>query len=387
MRIDPVQPRMAGQGPARGKTAWLLMQLDALLFTTDFKQRLTLRVLALTALVYATCVGLLFFGAASGMFVREEVFVLATGCVLHTALFYAAVRSGWNQRFADPTLAFAQTMVSQTLIAIAYAITGPAHPATLLLLALVMVFGMFTMRINAMRLVALYTTVLIGLVMAWKWHTDPLVYPARLEIICFALTAAVLPSIAQLSTQLMSMRARIKKQKAELQRAQAHIAEMATRDDLTKLPNRRRMLELLEEHAMRRLRDAPDFYVAMVDLDHFRSVNDSYGHAVGDEVLRAFAMHARAVLRNTDWVGRWGGEEFLLLLPETPPGEPTIGVSRLRAHLSTQVVHTQAPKLRIQFSSGFARYEKGEGIDQVIERADRALQMAKAAGRNQSVVL
>jgi diguanylate cyclase (GGDEF)-like protein len=387
MLIDQVEPRMVGQRPAKSRSAWLLMQLDAILFTTDYKQRLTLHVLALTALVYATCIGLLYFGAASGVFIRSEVIVLAAGCILHTALFYAAVRSGWNQRFSDPTLAFPQTVVSQTLIAFAYAITGPAHPATLLLLALVMVFGMFTMRIRAMRLVALYTIVLIGLVMAWKWHTDPLVYPFHLEIICFALTAAVLPAIAQLTTQLMSMRGRIKQQKAELQRAQAHITDMATRDDLTKLPNRRRMMELLEEHAMRLLRGAPDFYVAMVDLDHFRNVNDSYGHAVGDEVLRAFAMHARAVLRNTDWVGRWGGEEFLLLLPETPPGEPTIGVARLRGHLHTQVVHTQAPALRIEFSAGFARYEKGEGIDQVIERADRALQMAKAGGRNQTVVL
>ncbi len=387
MPIDQVEPRMGNRRPARARTDRILKQLDALLFTTDRKQGGILRVLALTAIVYITCIALLYYGAAFGIFERGPVILLAFACIAHVAGFYGAVRSGWNLRCADPTLAFPQTAVSQTLIGAAYAITGPAHPATLLILALVMVFGMFNMRVRAVRIVALYTIVLMGAIMLWKSGTDPLNYPPHLEVIYFVLVASVLPAISQLSVQLMNMRSRLKSQKIELQRALAHIGDMATRDDLTKLPNRRRMTELLEEHAVRLARGWPDFYVAMVDLDHFKHVNDSYGHAAGDEVLRAFAMHARAVLRNTDIVGRWGGEEFLLLLPETPPGEPTVGVARLRAHLATQAVRPQAPELRIQFSAGFARFEKGEAIDQVIERADRALYAAKAGGRNQTVVL
>ena len=387
MPIDQVEPRMGSRRRSRTRTGWFLKHADALLFTTDFKQRITLRVLALTALVYLTCTILLYYGAALGIFEQGPVIWLGLACIAHVAGFYTAVRSGWNLGRRDPTLAFPQTVVSQTLIAAAYAITGPAHPATLLILALVMVFGMFNMKVRAVRIVAAYTIALMAAIMLWKSRSDPLNYPRHLEVIYFVLVASVLPAISQLSVQLMNMRYRLKSQKLELQRALAHIGEMATRDDLTRLPNRRRMTELLEEHAQRLARGWPDFYVAMVDLDHFKNINDTYGHAVGDEVLRAFAMQARAVLRNTDIVGRWGGEEFLLLLPETPPGEPTIGVERLRAHLSTLAVHARAPDLRIRFSAGFARFENGEAIDQVIERADRALYAAKAGGRDRSVML
>ncbi|WP_217619232.1 GGDEF domain-containing protein, partial [Achromobacter sp. GbtcB20] len=112
-----------------------------------------------------------------------------------------------------------------------------------------------------------------------------------------------------------------------------------------------------------------------------------YGHAAGDAVLRAFATQAQQILRTTDMIGRWGGEEFLLLLPETPPGDPALGVARLREALASMPASAALPDLRVRFSAGFARYDDGEPIDQAIERADRALYAAKSAGRNRSVAL
>src|SRR5690606_30366864 len=147
------------------------------------------------------------------------------------------------------------------------------------------------------------------------------------------LTAVVMLAISRLSDRLMAMRTRLKTQKVALEQALTHIKEMASRDELTGLPNRRRMMALLQEHAMRPARGGPRFYVGIIDLDHFKNINDSYGHAAGDAVLRSFAAQAQVVLRGTDIIGRWGGEEFLLLLPETPPGEPTLGVARLRDSL------------------------------------------------------
>jgi diguanylate cyclase (GGDEF)-like protein len=146
------------------------------------------------------------------------------------------------------------------------------------------------------------------------------------------------------------------------------------------------MMDLVREHALRRARGAAPFYVAMIDLDHFKHVNDTSGHAVGDETLRAFAAEAQAVLRNTDVIGRWGGEEFLVVLPETAPGEPTVAVDRLRARLAALPVCSSAPELRVRFSAGFTRYRPGEPVDQAIERADRALYTAKTTGRNRTVV-
>ena len=363
------------------------MSFADLVLSTDHKQRRCLKVLLLTALITAIGIALMAYGAVQGLFDPAHISWLALACIITTSTFYATIRSGLNQRCAEPTLAFPQTIAAQTLIAAAYAVTGIVHPATLVFLALVMVFGMFNLKVRSIRIAGAYTIAVMGAVMLWCSRSDPLVYPPKIELIYFVLVATVMPAISQLSVQLMNMRVRLKTQKLALENALAHIQEMATRDELTGLVNRRRMMSLLNEHAVRRVRGGPAFFIAMVDLDHFKAVNDTYGHAVGDEVLRAFAAQAQAILRNTDIIGRWGGEEFLLLLPETPPGEPTVGVARLRAHLAATEVCPNVPGLRVAFSSGFARYGEGEPIDQTIERADRALYAAKSAGRNQSIVL
>ena len=365
----------------------LAQRFGDLALSTDDRQRRCLKMLLLTAALMAVAVALIAYGAARRIFDPHDVRWLALACVLDSTLFYCLMRSGWNQRRADPTLAFPQTIAAQTLIACAYAVTGPVHAATISLLVLVMVFGMFNLGVRATRIAAAYTIALMGAVMLWRSRTDPAVYPPQVELMYFVLVATVMPAVSQLSVLLMTMRSRLKTQKLALENALAHIQEMATRDELTGLVNRRCMMGLLNEHAMRRMRGGPAFYIAMADLDHFKTINDSHGHAAGDEVLRAFAVQAQAVLRNTDIIGRWGGEEFLLLLPETPPGEPTVGAARLRAHLAGTQVCAAVPSLRLAFSAGFARYCEGEPVDQTIERADRALYAAKSAGRNQSIVL
>ena len=162
---------------------------------------------------------------------------------------------------------------------------------------------------------------------------------------------------------------------------------MATHDELTGLANRRHMLDLLNQHALRHARGGPAFYVAMVDLDHFKRINDTHGHAVGDEALCTFARQAQAQLRNIDVIGRWGGEEFLLLMPETPPGDPNVGLERLRSNLAISPASAHIPELRVKFSAGLSRYRDGEAIGDTIERADRAVYAAKAGGRDQTVAL
>ncbi|MES2298662.1 MAG: diguanylate cyclase [Pseudomonadota bacterium] len=385
----PTDSPLAGASPGAGTMPWVTRALD-LILTTDFKQRRCIRMLLLTALVYAVCIGLMGYGAHVGIFDPVQIGVLAVFCVAFTLLFYVIVRSGRNLRWPDPTLAMPQTLVAQTLIAGAYAVGGEIHPATIILMALVMVFGMFNMRIRSARMVSAYTIVLLGAVIAWRTQVDPEVYVPAHEWMVFVLVATVLPAIAQLSAQLMNMRARLKQQKVALEQALAHINDMAIQDELTGLANRRHMMAQLAEHAQRRTRGGPAFFVAMVDLDHFKQINDKYGHATGDEALRVFAREATSALRATDVIGRWGGEEFLVLLPESAPGEPagepTVAVERLRVRLSQLEACPVVPELRIAFSAGFSRHRDGEAVDHTIERADRALYAAKLAGRNRSVV-
>jgi len=358
-----------------------------LVLTRDHKQRRCLLVQLLTAVIMTVCIGALAYAARVGMVDARNAEIIGVLCATSSVTFFVLLRSGVNQRFRDPTLSFPQTIVAQTWILLSYAVCGPFHVAALLLIALVMVFGMFSMRPKAMRISCVYVLVVLASMMVWKSHTEAQLYPLHIEVIYFALMAMIMPAIAGLSSHLMSMRTRLKGQKLALEEAFDRIHDMATRDELTGLPNRRSMMEQLQEHALRRSRGGLPFYIGMVDLDHFKSVNDTYGHAVGDDVLRAFGSQARIVLRTTDLIGRWGGEEFLLVLPETQLGEPTVAVARLRTNLGQAEVSAAEPHLRVAFSSGFTRYVEGEPIGQAIERADRALYQAKSAGRNRSVVI
>jgi diguanylate cyclase len=375
---SPVRAQAPAPSPLLRLANWVL--------TTDRVQRRCLTVLLLAALVTVVGIALTIAGVALALFHARGVAVLAVLSVGTMATFYAIIRSGLNKRCADPTLAYPQIIAAQSLVAGAYAVLGPVHSATLIMLALVLMFGMFTMRAEAVRAACVYTVAAMGAVMAWRARTDPAHYQPLQECFNFVIVVIVMAAIAQLSEQLVSMRLRLKTQRAALQDALAQIRELATRDELTGLPNRRHMLDLLHEHALRRARAGQRFFVGLIDLDHFKTINDSHGHGVGDQALRGFAQQAQAVLRATDAIGRWGGEEFLVILPENGPGEPTVGIERLRTALAATAVCAGVPGLRVEFSAGLTRYRDGEPVGQAVERADHALYSAKAAGRGRTVL-
>jgi diguanylate cyclase (GGDEF)-like protein len=178
------------------------------------------------------------------------------------------------------------------------------------------------------------------------------------------------------------MRDRLRRQKVELEAALAHIHRLATHDDLTGLVNRRHMQELLENERMRLERSEQDWCVALIDLDHFKAVNDAHGHAIGDEVLRALSRHAHTLIRRTDVLARWGGEEFVLLLPNTPLGMAVTSLERLREHFHANPLVVQGIELPVSFSAGLTEHLRGETIAQTLERADKLCYRAKTLGRN-----
>lgn len=381
MSFPPAAAQINKNSAAAGASR---MRFSQLLLGVDPSQQRRLAMVLMSALMYLVCILVLGYGTAIGIFGGTRVNVLAALCGAAAVLFYILVRSGWNLRCAEPSLALAQGLVAQTLIAYAYAVSGPIHPSALILLALVMFFAMFDMGVTKVRLLMVYTIVLMGGVMWWRSQADPLAYPARLELIYFVSVATVLPAISSLAVHTSNMRMRLRSQKAELERALAQLHELATHDELTGLVNRRYMTEVLNQQALRRARGGPGFAVAIADIDHFKNVNDSFGHRCGDEALRTFAREAQAHLRASDIIARWGGEEFLMLLPDTPPGDPNLAVERLRAALADVVASAHAPELRLAFSTGLTVHAEGEPIEDTIERADRALYAAKQAGRNRT---
>ncbi len=173
---------------------------------------------------------------------------------------------------------------------------------------------------------------------------------------------------------------------SERKRVEAELRRMATTDPLTGLWNRRRFLELAEGELSRLRRYARPVSVLMLDIDHFKAINDTHGHAAGDEALCRLAELCRSELRETDHLGRLGGEEFAVVLPETSLAEAVEVAERLRQRLGDMPVPLGDATLRMTVSIGVAACRDGDtSIDRALGRADRALYAAKGGGRNRVV--
>ena len=171
----------------------------------------------------------------------------------------------------------------------------------------------------------------------------------------------------------------------ERKRYQVQLEHQANYDALTGLPNRNLLHDRLRQ-AVYSQRSPRNIAVVFMDLDHFKFVNDSLGHAAGDEALKALAAHVRDSLRPVDAVSRFGGEEFVVLLPGTPVEEGQQVLTRLQRQLSASLFMHQGREVFVTFSAGITAYRIGETIEQALDRADEALYEAKRTGKNRTCI-
>ncbi|HET7794252.1 MAG TPA: GGDEF domain-containing protein [Rhizobacter sp.] len=162
----------------------------------------------------------------------------------------------------------------------------------------------------------------------------------------------------------------------------AQIERLANHDELTGVLNRRRLLQILDEERAHTDRSGAPVSVALFDLDHFKAINDTLGHLTGDQVLKQFAAAVQAQARTTDRFGRYGGEEFLLILTGADGAQAEQAVERTRNALSLVDWGAIAPGLRVTFSAGVATYRDQESPELLLGRADLGLYQAKHDGRN-----
>ena len=355
-------------------------------FTDDRRQRITIINALLSSLVFLICACLIAYLSSIGIVDKRSGQILYAIFTATNLFFYLILRSGVNMHFTDHALVLPQTLVALTCVSFAYIITNEAHSGTLLLVGLVLVFGIFNTTQRRALITSFYAVFVMGLAMLYKSWDDPQLYPPQIEFANFVILVSVVFTISLLGSQLDVMRQTLKRQKTDLSDALGRISEMATRDVLTGLINRRKMRQNLTDYIALNQRQMADFSIALIDLDYFKQVNDTYGHSVGDEVLCNFSIEAERVLRETDIIARWGGEEFLVLMPHITPDAPSIAIERLRIALEKYQVSPSTPNLRITFSAGMTVYRSGESMDNVMERADKLLYKAKAAGRNQLLV-
>ncbi|MCQ6256157.1 GGDEF domain-containing protein [Pseudomonas sp. Q11] len=187
--------------------------------------------------------------------------------------------------------------------------------------------------------------------------------------------SARLKSLAE-RVALMEQDAQVVRDNLEEQRQKALI------DPLTGLPNRAAWSERLEQEVAQWQQHGNSLLLAMLDLDHFKRINDNYGHLAGDRVLKIIASVLRRRLRGSDFIARFGGEEFILLVPDTPLATGAKLAETLRAAIEACPFHFKGEPVTITVSVGMTAFKMGEHSDSVLKRADQALYRAKNAGRN-----
>ena len=214
---------------------------------------------------------------------------------------------------------------------------------------------------------------------ALTWMALPVVF-------CFALARRVLRLHTTLVSERNQLEERVENRTRELRSANKELELQASTDSLTGLLNRRRMMECIEQEILRARRYSHGLTLCMMDIDHFKRINDSYGHMAGDRALMAIADTLTKAMRGTDLIARFGGEEFVLLLPETGPAMALELVERLRASVAALPLRADDGQVfGLTISVGIAALETGgenDNTSRLLVQADEALYRAKNGGRN-----
>ncbi len=328
-------------------------------------------------------IALLTVFAAAGTISGALVAIFALCASIKVAAFVAISESGLSDRWKDHFLAGPYTATTYGLM-LAFIYVAPAV-GVVFLCTFFIIANVIAFRAGPQR-GAIACAVMTGSVTALYQLADlPMVLPSStpLERLATLLTfAATLARIMFINIFASRLRDNLFRRSAALETAYKRIEELAEVDELTGALNRRSIMRLLDDEIARCRQNGGACSVALIDLDLFKQINDKFGHLTGDEVLRTFAISIFANIRGIDKFGRFGGEEFLLVLPETSHDHATRMLDRLRAIIETLDWSAFSEGLTVTISAGVATLHENEASESLLARADLALYAAKERGRN-----
>jgi diguanylate cyclase (GGDEF)-like protein len=318
----------------------------------------------------------------SGWGVGVGALLLGAGVLL----FALAVRADVNlralsQSFALPTALWASLSCAAT----ASFGSGPLRLALLALCLLGLQLAALHLPRAQLRLTALLTWLVFSIGIVARIRQDHGADVARDQAIWMYFSALLIVALV-IADRVAHLREELTGRSLELERALARVRDLAMRDDLTGLYNRRQLMEYLHRQKALADRGSLVFALCYIDLDHFKRVNDYFGHKQGDEVLKAFAAIAGKVVREGDFVARIGGEEFVLVLSDATLADAVQVSNRLRRQTQLMLIDPKAPDFAVTASVGVAAYRVRESVEQLMSRADTAMYAAKTQGRNRVVV-
>lgn len=289
-----------------------------------------------------------------------------------------------GKHFTDAFLVIPQAIVG-LLLMLAFTWVAP-QAGFLFLCNLFIVFSFSSLRASARETAVVWTAMAIGLILLFLGTDKPIglplaTFPDRVaSMLAFALTIGRCMFIGIFAN---SLRESLYNKSVQLKEAYRRIEELAELDELTGSFNRRCIMRMLDDEVARAQRNNKPCSVALIDLDWFKRINDTHGHPIGDEVLRTFAITVFANIRNIDRFGRYGGEEFLLIMPETSSTTAAQILDRLRLIVAELDWSAFSAGMAVTISAGVSELKPTETPDALLARADEALYAAKKAGRNQ----
>ena len=305
------------------------------------------------------------------------------GGLLIIGTFTVLSEAGVGDRFTDHYLTVFQISAHMALQFVFLLSVPTIGIAFICVLFLIFAFG--TLRMTSAQAMITWTLAATGLAAVFLASDLPIGMPVatRLQrtasMLCFVL---VIGQCAFLGLFGATLRKILYQRSIELKAAYQRIEELAELDELTGSYNRRCIMRLLDTEMEKSRRASTPCAIALIDLDWFKCINDAHGHPVGDEVLRTFAITIFANIRPADCFGRYGGEEFLLLLPGMDGEAASRMLDQLRGIVADLDWSAFSPGMRVTISAGVVTLRDNDTADTFLVRADSALYSAKAQGRN-----
>ena len=328
---------------------------------------------------------LLFLGHAAGLIGLRGLLASVALIVIVNLALLAAFKLKYNERLADPALTLAQTLAAITVIMFVAFHFESDRSLVLVWCLVVMLLGVFRFKPRDFGATTLFMlagyALVINLLMTYK--------PDKVDVFVewyqWVWLALLLPPFAWMGARIGVMRARILRANAELVNALGTIQDMATHDSLTGLHNRASMTDALEHAVSRARRSGETLALFFIDLDGFKSVNDTLGHATGDQLLREIAQRLRARVRQSDLVARLGGDEFVVMVETV---FDRLGLQLLASKILAAVAEPmllQGHEVSVTASIGISVFpDDGNDVSTLLANADMAMYRAKALGHNRA---
>ncbi len=348
----------------------------------DQKQALRMRRFFMATLAYILNGTMAYVSYLAGDTEWEAIFWLLIIIPVISITFYIIFRTGLNLKMADPSLTLIQMCAAALIVMYVMYFANDARGILLLMYIIILLFGIFRLNTRQFVFISFFILLTYGINIALLHLCRPEGVNFQKEYLQWFMLAIVLVAFSSIGGYISSLRHNLSVSRSELQKSISLIHEMAIRDELTGLYNRRHLMELLENEKNRSSRNGPQFVVAMLDVDQLKDVNDTYGHPMGDQVLRTVSTVIRDTLRNIDNCGRYGGDEFMLIFAQTDIKGAMISAERIHASIGQSQVPGLGRDFKITVSMGLTEYRFPEEVETMIARVDRALYKAKSGGRN-----